>query len=358
MSEKEKLEEAKRLYQTANADQKYVLESLFPELKESEDEWIEKIRKDIISYLNNRQIFSFAESSAAERWIAWLEKQPPVKFNDEKDERIRKELLESFKYQQRESRTDKEWFNGIKLSEVVAWLEHQGEQKPIDKVEPKFHKGEWIISNNKKSTYQVIEVKRGIYVIRDNADNHEYHIGIEECEKSGRLWTIADAKDGDALAYVTDEEDLWIMIYWSLYEPYEGHVHYHALLVNDEFSDKGTCCICINNLKPATKEQRDLLFSKMREAGYEWDENKKELRKIEKQGNKTEEYIFRPIAGSTIDNAARQAINKATNGENIVFSFNGFYMKIYKDTTIDNIINSYNDFCKKQCKPKWSEEQQ
>jgi hypothetical protein len=113
-----------------------------------------------------------------------------------------------------------------------------------------------------------------------------------------------------------------------------------------------------DNVKPATKEQRDLLFSKMREAGYEWDENKKELRKIEKQGNKTEEYIFRPIAGSTIDNAARQAINKATNGENIVFSFNGFFMKIYKDTTIDNIINSYNDFCKKQCKPKWSEEQQ
>ena len=31
-------------------------------------------------------------------------------------------------------------------------------------------------------------------------------------------------------------------------------------------------------------------------------------------------------------------------------------MKIYKDTTIDNIINSYNDFCKKQGKSKWSEE--
>ena len=54
---------------------------------------------------------------------------PELKESD--DERIRKELLESFKYQQRESRTDKEWLNGIKLSEVVAWLEKQGEQKPI-----------------------------------------------------------------------------------------------------------------------------------------------------------------------------------------------------------------------------------
>ena len=29
---------------------------------------------------------------------------------------------------------------------------------------------------------------------------------------------------------------------------------------------------------PATKEQRDLLFQKMKEAGYEWDAEKKELK--------------------------------------------------------------------------------
>ena len=39
----------------------------------------------------------------------------------------------------------------------------------------------------------------------------------------------------------------------------------------------------IIHYSPATKEQRDLLFQKMREAGYEWNEEKKELRKIEKQ---------------------------------------------------------------------------
>jgi hypothetical protein len=32
---------------------------------------------------------------------------------------------------------------------------------------------------------------------------------------------------------------------------------------------------------PATKEQRDLLFSKMKEAGYEWDAEKRELKKID-----------------------------------------------------------------------------
>ena len=85
------------------------------------------------------------------------------------------------------------------------------------------------------------------------------------------------------------------MIYWSLYEPYEGHVHYHALLINDDFSDKGTCCIYINDLKPATKEQRDLLFAKMKDAGYEWDVEKKELRKIDynsKQSYEDEAYKY------------------------------------------------------------------
>lgn len=35
---------------------------------------------------------------------------------------------------------------------------------------------------------------------------------------------------------------------------------------------------------PATKEQRDMLFRKMKEAGYEWNGEKKELKKA---GSKT-----------------------------------------------------------------------
>jgi len=72
MSHEEKLEEAKRLYETANADQKYVLESLFPELAESKDE---RVRKDLIIYL--RSILSNKKygDKFIEDWIAWLEKQ-------------------------------------------------------------------------------------------------------------------------------------------------------------------------------------------------------------------------------------------------------------------------------------------
>ena len=147
-------------------------------------------------------------------------------------------------------------------------------QKPTDKVEPKFKNGQWIVWQDKY--YKVNYNGCGYELVDQNGLITSLEYGT--IEENAHLWTIKDAKDDDVLAYVTDEEDLWIMIYWSLYEPYEGHVHYHALLVNDNFSDKGTCCICINDLKPATKEQRDILFQKMHKAGYEWDAEKKELK--------------------------------------------------------------------------------
>ena len=69
MKQEEKLKEAQRLYETANADQRYVLETLFPELKESEDE---RIRKMIISTLNRDKILTEDEAYDC---VAWIEKQ-------------------------------------------------------------------------------------------------------------------------------------------------------------------------------------------------------------------------------------------------------------------------------------------
>lgn len=156
--------------------------------------------------------------------------------------------------------------------------EWNAEKKVLKNLKPKFNVGDWIVSANGK-------VNQVISVDADNVDFNGYTLddGVyfsgTWCN-SYHLWTIKDAKEGDVLSYETDEGDSWIMLYWSLYEPYEGHVHYHALLVNDNFTDKGTCCICIDDLKPATIEQHELLFRKMKEEGYQWDKNKKELIKL------------------------------------------------------------------------------
>lgn len=173
-----------------------------------------------------------------------------------------------------------------KLAEILplesadmAWLEKQGELKPINKFVSKFQNGQWIVWQNK--CYKVNYNGCGYELIDQNGFSTSLEYGT--IDESAHLWDVAkDTKDGDILAYVTDEEDLWLMIYRSLYEPYEGHVHYHALLVNNDFSDKGTCCICIDDLHPATQKQCDILFAKMKEEGFEWDAEKKELKKSQR----------------------------------------------------------------------------
>ena len=84
MDYKEKIKEAKRLYETANADQKYVLESLFPEIRESDDE---RIKKSLISYLHGLGEFDYPDKKTYHDWLKWIEKQgeqKPVLFETPK----------------------------------------------------------------------------------------------------------------------------------------------------------------------------------------------------------------------------------------------------------------------------------
>lgn len=93
-----KLEEAKRLYETANSDQKYVLESLFPQLSESEDE---KIRKEIIDFLldgiwDTTIIDKVKQSQGYAKWISYLEKQGKQKFAWTEEDEIRIDSIIAF----------------------------------------------------------------------------------------------------------------------------------------------------------------------------------------------------------------------------------------------------------------------
>lgn len=82
MDYKKKYEEAERLYRTANADQRYVLESLFPKLRESEDE---RTRKELLELVKRwkEKAKGFCpevplwptDEEDCDRYIAWLEKQ-------------------------------------------------------------------------------------------------------------------------------------------------------------------------------------------------------------------------------------------------------------------------------------------
>lgn len=261
------------------------IESMFPELKESEDE---KIRKELIKWCEEFPDLIWRGHNK-NKVLAWLEKQGEQKSVE--DSLTLEEFENAFitKAKQYDIDLPNRSWDIYALCKELYSLKHkpkQGEQKPFDyenaniqqkdfapKVEPKFKAGDWIIFNG--LTLYINEVTKGYYrTISKGGIPNSYDWNIDN---AARLWNIGDAKESDVLSYVTDEEDLWIMIYWSLYEPYEGHVHYHALLVNDDFTDKGTCCIDIDNLKPATTEQRELLFTRMKESNYAWDENIKRV---------------------------------------------------------------------------------
>lgn len=244
MNYEEKLAEAKRLYKTANVDQRYVLESLFPELVEREDE---RMKKAIMHVLY-------------------------------------------------ENYTDAAVIEGVEIAEIIAWLEKQCE--PADKVEPKFKEGDFIVPDNITSLeiWKVINIDDdGYYNIQpitniiNTEDDEIYRVPGFIIEKDYRLWTIQDAKDGDVLVNGSN-----IFIFHFLNGTrLMGYCHVN--IDDGRFYDdigKNECfCLIDAEVTPATKEQRELLFQKMADAGYEWNAEKKELKKIEPKTLNADEVI-------------------------------------------------------------------
>ena len=211
------------LLSNLSKEQKEKLENIFPELKESEDE---RIRKELC-----KAIWTYIPYENAQEYIAWLEKQ----YND--------------------------------CPEAAN-------------IEPKFHEGEWITTTDEEgnvTTEKIIEFWgdkvrlidiNGVYSLWPKHELNYYH-----------LWTIADAKVGDVLVdennniglYSGEKDDLDLYWHSCIYLGCDGYFR-------GGFDIEGYHTY--KNTKPATKEQRDLLFQKMKEAGYEWDATKKKLKEI------------------------------------------------------------------------------
>lgn len=102
---------------------------------------------------------------------------------ESEDERIRKELIRAFK----SFNSIKVW-NGIERTNILAWLEKQGNN--ADKVEPKFKIGDWIITPENK-VLQITNIEGTNYVF----NNKSHYWEIYYCDKQCRLWTIEDAKE-------------------------------------------------------------------------------------------------------------------------------------------------------------------
>lgn len=248
------------------------IEEIFPELKESKDE---RIRKELIDYFTEGREFLSLCSFGGDEIIAWLEKQESLTTDEEKQgkEDVLWCIKQAKKYAKDENEMGTCWF-------AEQWLEKQGnkpqgkaleaihEQKPADKVEPKFNVGDWIC--NSACIVHIASIKNGMYYF-DEGDG----LDITFVDNNYHLWTIADAKCGDVLS---NEK---IIVIFKHFEDQSYRQHIVAYIGLDRSGDiqitDDTWRLGIDKAKPATKEQRELLFQKMHEAGYMWDSNSKQL---------------------------------------------------------------------------------
>ena len=258
MTREEAIKKIKKSWDFLGNDEKEILETLVPELAESEDE---KIRKALLEYFGEECDTATINGIYCYKIYDWLEKQ------GESDETKAKMFLMNKGYPIDTNGifpTYEEMYNIIRDG-----LENQVEQKLADKVESIFNVGEWV-TNGSDCTFQIASIENGMYYDTNNCGSD-----IENIDKYYYLWTINDAKEGDVLA--TDKS---VFIYAKvLYNKPYAYCGVDKFGVFKDNCLKNNWANSVDNIHPATKEQRDTLFAAMKAEGYEWDAEKKELKK-------------------------------------------------------------------------------
>lgn len=318
------------------SDVNKTLEYLFPELAESEDE---RTRKELMDFVVANTI---CKDGRREKYLAWLEKQKEFTSDEEKqgkeyvlwcinqakkhakDENemgtcwFAEQWLEKQGDAKREiekqskpieikrgktylcTKTHKyageEWREGtiydaledyaLLNQECIyycpAWSkeEHNNFFKEVGyaEISPKFKVDNWITDG--ENTWKIAGIRKLDYLLRSQ-NGDAVNIIISYVDEHFHLWSIQDAKDGDVLVC---EDDKMPFIFKGLLD----HHYPNCPVAYCSIDNEKEFIVCHGDswwddckIEPATKEQREFLFAKMKEAGYEWDTDKKELKKNE-----------------------------------------------------------------------------
>lgn len=318
---KDALDRAKKLKE--NSDNTAVIdgcEQIFPELQGNEDEQMRQWIIDDIRYnMNNETLFHSEYKKKAEKAIAWLEKQGktniqnnnPFKIESDKFYFCIKDYFAGGCYRSKKGdivlakngmnmmelspKEASEYFipiNPFKEHVVVDWFEKQREkpqEETVDnanKIRPKFDIGDWITCPAfipEPHLLHVIDIKDGLYELEDVYGTKKRST-IGHVESIYYHWTIKDAKEGDVL-YYKDFDCVRTFIH-------KFGKYYYCCLVNDVYIPNSDYFVVLNDrlsyIRPATKEQRDYLFARMKKEGYRWDEDKKEVIRYERVVRRTE----------------------------------------------------------------------
>ena len=246
------IERANELYDEHERD---IALLIFPELKESKDE---RIRKELIKYFTKGKEYLSLIPYSKDECIAWLEKQ------GEKKEEVTVIGNGSNSVSVSDGNTS------VTSKKVVS------QPTAYSTIEPKFKVGDWVIDKQ--------DIVHQIANVIENVTYHTYGYDIvdggyfNDNTEGVRLWTIQDAKAGDVLVSRFNQPFI-----------YNGKCNNYTVGaycgVDSEGtgvfgSGRGTGWTVVEGVTPATKEKREILFAKIKEAGFKWDAKKKELKKI------------------------------------------------------------------------------
>lgn len=254
----------------------------------------EKAKRYDESIARAKKLMETCDSAAVVGWCEYIFKE----LRESEDEKIRKSLIQGFNECLDSSsylKNAKKYWYGIAIDDILTWLEKQGD-KPLndadediveavkdtsvlDMVEPKFKAGQWIIDTQDGGILHINKALEYAYEVT-NLKGGVYQISRCSIETSYKPWIIQDAKDGDVL-FSPSHNLLWLHKDEEL-----CHVCIN-LNYNDSLSIE-TDFVTPSDVSPAIKEQHDLLFQKIKEAGYEWDAEKKKLKKIKPKPNWSE----------------------------------------------------------------------
>ena len=281
-----------------------ICEVIFPELKENEDE---RLRKELIAFLKENHETGRADEtwslSGIERWIAWLEKQGPTVLSNSSN------------------------------------IEKDEQKLANNKVEPKLkiEKGKWYVCDT--SRYTDFIVGKAYYCPKNGMlkpnENAMARYVARDCF---HLWTVQDAREGDVLIDHCDDYKNPLIFILKKFERVNfglaqesDYSSYCFLSMSDKPRFKEGYFHHMNDIKPATKKQCDLLFAKMREAGYTFDFETKELKKIHviDEGKAEMDYCFTKMMNG-------EKVSPAAWSEEDERMYKGLYNLIYSTQYCDS----------------------
>jgi len=262
------------------------IKKAFPELVEPEDE---RIRKELLQIAKKSEDSFYMVMTPEKRkhLITWLEKQ---------GEQKSAVIIPKFRVGDEIKTSNEESLTITKIDNKGYWSEDLFicgfdeeciwdlvGQKHADKIEPKFKVGDWVVRG--KTIAQILDIQEQYYIGLD-IDGNDFTSSRFLSNDKIHLWTIKDAKEGDVLVCKGDIKNSngikyeRICIFKNLDNAFfaltktSNYVEEYGIDVRIDYPD---------NTVPSTKEQKEILFMVMKEAGYVWDTEDKQLKKIEQK---------------------------------------------------------------------------